>query len=63
TNPSGDLADIIKALQNLCDYSITNKFGDGKSYRVNYLTSEPKELIENLTFESEGFTHELKFYL
>ena len=65
-NPTGDFIDIISKLENLADYSIESLFGDGKSYRVNYLTSNPDEgqkieIPEGTTLK--GFTHEFKFYL
>lgn len=57
----GDFADIIKYLENLCDWSIESTFNDG-SFRINYLTSSvsdlPKESIEN----ADGFKHIFKFY-
>jgi hypothetical protein len=58
----GDFADIKRHLKNLCDWSIENKDSNGKSYRVNYLISTPKERIEKLDYDIEGFTHILRFY-
>jgi hypothetical protein len=64
-NPTGNLHSIINNLKNLADYSIISKFADGKSYRINYLTSNGNEFIEKLENSNEvtGFTHEFKFYL
>lgn len=57
----GDFADIIKYLENLCDWSIESKFQDG-FFRINYLSSSvsdlPKESIDN----ADGFKHIFKFY-
>jgi hypothetical protein len=64
SDPSGDLFDIIKSLNNLADYSIENKFGDGKFYRINYLSSTEVSFIEEIkTNKPTGFTHIFKFYL
>lgn len=65
SNPSGDLIKIIDSMRNLGDYSIMGRFGDGKNYRINYLTSSKMPFIENLSNSQkvEGFTHEFKFYL
>ena len=65
TSPSGNLNSIIKTLKNLADYSIVSRFGDGRNYRINYLTSTKTTFVDTLS-ENEnviGFTHELKFYL
>lgn len=65
-SPTGNLHSIIKHLKNLADYSIVSTFGDGKNYRINYLSSSLEtNLIETLTKDQLplGFTHELKFYL
>lgn len=65
TSPSGNLNSIIENLKNLADYSIVSRFGDGKNYRINYLTSTKTTFVDTLS-ENEnvlGFTHEFKFYL
>lgn len=65
TSPSGNLNSIIETLKNLADYSIVSRFGDGRNYRINYLTSTKTTFVDILS-ENEnvlGFTHEFKFYL
>lgn len=64
-NPNGDLVLIINKLINLCDYAIVSKFGDGKCYRINYLSFDNRIQIEkiNCSDSINGFIHELKFYI
>ncbi|MFN4915307.1 MAG: hypothetical protein ACK5FT_08305 [Sphingomonadales bacterium] len=65
TEPTGDLAEIIKLLYNICDYSLVSRFDDGNYYRLNYLSSDKKDFKELLHEELNvvGFTHEFRFYL
>ncbi|WP_121628765.1 ankyrin repeat domain-containing protein [Poseidonibacter antarcticus] len=58
---NGDFAGIKENLNNLCDWSIESSYED-KNYRVNYLTSNTSETIEELNYKPNGFTHILRFY-
>lgn len=57
----GDFADIIKYLENLCDWSIESTFNDG-SFRINYLSSSVSDLPKEPIDSAEGFKHIFKFY-
>ena len=57
----GDFADIIKYLENLCDWSIESKFNDG-TLRINYLSSSESDLAKMAIDKAEGFKHIFKFY-
>ena len=57
----GDFADIIKYLENLCDWSIESTFNDG-SFRINYLSSSVSDLPKESIDSSDGFKHIFKFY-
>ena len=57
----GDFGDILKYLENLCDWSVESKFSDG-SYRINYLSSdEGVKEIEKIEL-AIGFKHVFTFY-
>jgi len=65
----GDFFSIYKELFGLCDWSIVNKFNDGKYRELIYLaegaTKNPRVLsneIVNSIDAPKGFTHYLKFY-
>ncbi|WP_121628764.1 hypothetical protein [Poseidonibacter antarcticus] len=58
---NGDFAGIKENLNNLCDWSIESSYED-KNYRVNYLTSNTSQNIEELNYKPNGFTHILRFY-
>jgi hypothetical protein len=57
----GDFADIIKYLENLCDWSIESTFNDG-SFRINYLSSSVSDLPKESIDSADGFKHIFKFY-
>jgi hypothetical protein len=57
----GDFADIVKYLENLCDWSIESTFNDG-SFRINYLSSSVSDLPKESIDSADGFKHIFKFY-
>ena len=57
----GDSSIIKEQLTNFCDWSIES-CNDDDCYRVNYLTSENKQEIEEPSEKPLGFTHILRFY-
>jgi ankyrin repeat protein len=58
---SGDLADIVEILKNLCDYSIESSH-ENTHFRVNFLHSNNVRGIEILSEKPKGFSHILRFY-
>lgn len=57
----GDFSDILRYLENLCDWSVESKFSDG-AYRINYLSSSATEVAVLPIEKAEGFKHLFKFY-
>jgi len=60
-NIAGDISEIKKSLNNLCDWSIESSFED-EHFRVNFLHSNNVKDIEILESKPKGFTHILRFY-
>ncbi len=61
---SGDCFYLKVCFVHLCDWSVESKFGDGKTYRLNYLTANNDPFFQEIQDSSiKGFTHILKFYL
>lgn len=60
-NIAGDISEIKKSLNNLCDWSIESSFKD-EHFRVNFLHSNNVKDIEMLESKPKGFTHILRFY-
>ena len=57
----GDFRTIARWLQNLCDWSIESEFKEG-SYRLNFLSSNPKAVPYEQIAQADGFKHRLTFY-
>lgn len=60
-NEKGDMFDIKKSLENLCDWSIESSFED-ENFRVNILYSNNVKKIVPLTTKAKGFSHIFRFY-
>lgn len=61
TLSKGDFSSIKEMLKNLCDWSVESKFAEG-SYKINYLTSDPKSVPFEKMSNAEGFKHILTFH-